>query len=169
MPLRFYFSTLKISCFETLQSCYDWSKGAEHHNPVTAKTYIFLHLPRVNLLILILMHRVFFFLMLNVLVLDAGEWPQSQAKTSYGGRKGNNLLRNAVRASVTHLSRNFAFLILIWCNAITIFVEFRDEFLATQETLVQELELLLIFFQYPHLIYDQILDDLVECDFVFSI
>ncbi|KAJ7962782.1 protein RAE1 [Quillaja saponaria] len=27
-------------------SCYDWSKGAENHNPATAKTYIFLHLPQ---------------------------------------------------------------------------------------------------------------------------
>ncbi|KAJ9687144.1 hypothetical protein PVL29_015840 [Vitis rotundifolia] len=26
--------------------CYDWSKGAENHNPATAKTYIFLHLPQ---------------------------------------------------------------------------------------------------------------------------
>ncbi|WRX26440.1 WD40 repeat - like 10 [Theobroma cacao] len=26
--------------------CYDWSKGAENHNPSTAKTYIFLHLPQ---------------------------------------------------------------------------------------------------------------------------
>ncbi|GKV45406.1 hypothetical protein SLEP1_g52487 [Rubroshorea leprosula] len=28
--------------------CYDWSKGAENHNPGTAKTYIFLHLPQEN-------------------------------------------------------------------------------------------------------------------------
>lgn len=27
-------------------SCYDWSKGAENHNPATAKSYIFLHLPQ---------------------------------------------------------------------------------------------------------------------------
>ncbi|XP_057247102.1 protein RAE1 isoform X2 [Beta vulgaris subsp. vulgaris] len=27
-------------------SCYDWSKGAENHNPTTAKSYIFLHLPQ---------------------------------------------------------------------------------------------------------------------------
>ncbi|XP_039157874.1 protein RAE1 [Eucalyptus grandis] len=27
-------------------ACYDWSKGAENHNPATAKTYIFLHLPQ---------------------------------------------------------------------------------------------------------------------------
>ncbi|XP_068638394.1 protein RAE1-like [Aristolochia californica] len=26
--------------------CYDWSKGAENHNPSTAKTYIFLHRPQ---------------------------------------------------------------------------------------------------------------------------
>ncbi|KAK7246777.1 hypothetical protein RIF29_41647 [Crotalaria pallida] len=26
--------------------CYDWSKGAENHNPATAKTHIFLHLPQ---------------------------------------------------------------------------------------------------------------------------
>lgn len=26
--------------------CYDWSKGAENHNPATAKPYIFLHLPQ---------------------------------------------------------------------------------------------------------------------------
>ncbi|KAL0334463.1 UNVERIFIED_CONTAM: protein RAE1 [Sesamum angustifolium] len=26
--------------------CYDWSKGAENHNPSTAKTYIYLHLPQ---------------------------------------------------------------------------------------------------------------------------
>ncbi|XP_021826186.1 protein RAE1-like [Prunus avium] len=26
--------------------CYDWSKGAENHNPATAKNYIFLHLPQ---------------------------------------------------------------------------------------------------------------------------
>ncbi|KAF3523346.1 hypothetical protein F2Q69_00049897 [Brassica cretica] len=26
-------------------SCYDWSKGAENHNPATAKSSIFLHLP----------------------------------------------------------------------------------------------------------------------------
>ncbi|MBA0774676.1 hypothetical protein Gotri_009872 [Gossypium trilobum] len=26
--------------------CYDWSKGAENHNPSTAKSYIFLHLPQ---------------------------------------------------------------------------------------------------------------------------
>nr|POE84182.1 protein rae1 [Quercus suber]POE84840.1 protein rae1 [Quercus suber] len=26
--------------------CYDWSKGAENHNPATAKTNIFLHLPQ---------------------------------------------------------------------------------------------------------------------------
>ncbi|KAH9667316.1 protein RAE1 [Citrus sinensis] len=26
--------------------CYDWSKGAENHNPATAKTYIYLHLPQ---------------------------------------------------------------------------------------------------------------------------
>ncbi|GLT27335.1 hypothetical protein SLA2020_023410 [Shorea laevis] len=29
--------------------CYDWSKGAENHNPATAKTYIFLHLIQVCL------------------------------------------------------------------------------------------------------------------------
>ncbi|KAH9616477.1 hypothetical protein KSS87_017920, partial [Heliosperma pusillum] len=23
--------------------CYDWSKGAQHHNPATAKSYILLH------------------------------------------------------------------------------------------------------------------------------
>ncbi|XP_044479579.1 protein RAE1-like [Mangifera indica] len=28
--------------------CYDWSKGAENHNPATAKTYIYLHLPQEN-------------------------------------------------------------------------------------------------------------------------
>ncbi|ESQ27107.1 hypothetical protein EUTSA_v10018796mg [Eutrema salsugineum] len=27
-------------------SCYDWSKGAENHNPATAKSSIFLHLPQ---------------------------------------------------------------------------------------------------------------------------
>ncbi|XP_041017620.1 protein RAE1 isoform X1 [Juglans microcarpa x Juglans regia] len=27
-------------------SCYDWSKGAENHNPATAKSHIFLHLPQ---------------------------------------------------------------------------------------------------------------------------
>ncbi|KAL9224741.1 hypothetical protein vseg_000750 [Gypsophila vaccaria] len=27
-------------------SCYDWSKGAENHNPAAAKSYIFLHLPQ---------------------------------------------------------------------------------------------------------------------------
>ncbi|KAG6626955.1 hypothetical protein CIPAW_15G089000 [Carya illinoinensis] len=27
-------------------ACYDWSKGAENHNPTTAKSYIFLHLPQ---------------------------------------------------------------------------------------------------------------------------
>ncbi|KAK2986921.1 hypothetical protein RJ640_009064 [Escallonia rubra] len=26
--------------------CYDWSKGAENHNPATAKTYIYLHAPQ---------------------------------------------------------------------------------------------------------------------------
>ncbi|KAL2349086.1 hypothetical protein Fmac_003086 [Flemingia macrophylla] len=26
--------------------CYDWSKGAENHNPATAKSYIYLHLPQ---------------------------------------------------------------------------------------------------------------------------
>ncbi|KAG2377085.1 Protein RAE1-like protein [Vigna angularis] len=26
--------------------CYDWSKGAENHNPATAKNYIYLHLPQ---------------------------------------------------------------------------------------------------------------------------
>ncbi|CAL0308629.1 hypothetical protein TanjilG_08340 [Lupinus angustifolius] len=26
--------------------CYDWSKGAENHNPSTAKNYIYLHLPQ---------------------------------------------------------------------------------------------------------------------------
>uniref|UniRef100_A0A7N0R8F9 Uncharacterized protein n=1 Tax=Kalanchoe fedtschenkoi TaxID=63787 RepID=A0A7N0R8F9_KALFE len=26
--------------------CYDWSKGAQNHNPATAKTYIFLHIPQ---------------------------------------------------------------------------------------------------------------------------
>lgn len=26
--------------------CYDWSKGAENHNPATAKTYIYLHTPQ---------------------------------------------------------------------------------------------------------------------------
>ncbi|XP_034200563.1 protein RAE1-like isoform X2 [Prunus dulcis] len=26
--------------------CYDWSKGAENHNPATAKNYIFFHLPQ---------------------------------------------------------------------------------------------------------------------------
>ncbi|KAF3675216.1 Protein RAE1 [Capsicum annuum] len=26
--------------------CYDWSKGAENHNPSTAKTYIYLHFPQ---------------------------------------------------------------------------------------------------------------------------
>ncbi|KAK9229606.1 hypothetical protein WN944_022569 [Citrus x changshan-huyou] len=26
--------------------CYDWSNGAENHNPATAKTYIYLHLPQ---------------------------------------------------------------------------------------------------------------------------
>ncbi|RVW15735.1 Protein RAE1 [Vitis vinifera] len=30
----------------TRRVCYDWSKGAENHNPATAKTYIFLHLPQ---------------------------------------------------------------------------------------------------------------------------
>ncbi|KAK9166512.1 hypothetical protein Scep_001703 [Stephania cephalantha] len=29
-----------------LQVCYDWSKGAENHNPATAKTNIYLHLPQ---------------------------------------------------------------------------------------------------------------------------
>ena len=29
--------------------CYDWSKGAEKHNPATAKPYIFLHLTQVQL------------------------------------------------------------------------------------------------------------------------
>ncbi|KAK3184924.1 hypothetical protein Dsin_032210 [Dipteronia sinensis] len=27
-------------------SCYDWSRGAENHNPATAKTYLFLQLPQ---------------------------------------------------------------------------------------------------------------------------
>ncbi|KAH9610962.1 hypothetical protein KSS87_002502 [Heliosperma pusillum] len=31
---------------QRLKTCYDWSKGAENHNPATAKTYIFLHLPQ---------------------------------------------------------------------------------------------------------------------------
>ncbi|PHU02301.1 Protein RAE1 [Capsicum chinense] len=26
--------------------CYDWSKGAENHNPSTAKTSIYLHFPQ---------------------------------------------------------------------------------------------------------------------------
>nr|AFK45199.1 unknown [Medicago truncatula] len=26
--------------------CYDWSKGAENHNPTTAKNYIYMHLPQ---------------------------------------------------------------------------------------------------------------------------
>ncbi|KAH7564664.1 hypothetical protein JRO89_XS09G0003500 [Xanthoceras sorbifolium] len=26
--------------------CYDWSKGAENHNPATAKSYIYMHLPQ---------------------------------------------------------------------------------------------------------------------------
>lgn len=26
--------------------CYDWSKGAENHNPTTAKNYIYLHIPQ---------------------------------------------------------------------------------------------------------------------------
>ncbi|KAJ8557207.1 hypothetical protein K7X08_002832 [Anisodus acutangulus] len=26
--------------------CYGWSKGAENHNPSTAKTYIYLHFPQ---------------------------------------------------------------------------------------------------------------------------
>ncbi|XWS54474.1 hypothetical protein CRYUN_Cryun10bG0092500 [Craigia yunnanensis] len=30
--------------------CYDWSKGADNHNPATAKTYIFLHLPQILML-----------------------------------------------------------------------------------------------------------------------
>lgn len=30
------------------QVCYDWSKGAENHNPATAKTHIFIHLPEVH-------------------------------------------------------------------------------------------------------------------------
>lgn len=28
--------------------CYDWGKGAENHNPSTAKTSIYLHLPQVH-------------------------------------------------------------------------------------------------------------------------
>ncbi|KAH9667357.1 Receptor-like serine/threonine-protein kinase [Citrus sinensis] len=28
--------------------CYDWSNGAENHNPATAKTYIYLHLPQLS-------------------------------------------------------------------------------------------------------------------------
>ncbi|KAG5525977.1 hypothetical protein RHGRI_032311 [Rhododendron griersonianum] len=31
---------------QRLKVCYDWSKGAENHNPATAKTNIFLHLPQ---------------------------------------------------------------------------------------------------------------------------
>ncbi|CAN6972723.1 hypothetical protein IGI04_035609 [Brassica rapa subsp. trilocularis] len=27
-------------------SCYDWNKGAENHNPATAKSSIFLHMPQ---------------------------------------------------------------------------------------------------------------------------
>jgi hypothetical protein len=29
------------------QVCYDWSRGAENHNPATAKTSIYLHSPQV--------------------------------------------------------------------------------------------------------------------------
>lgn len=36
-----------ILILNLLQVCYDWSKGAENHNPSTAKTCIFLHLPQV--------------------------------------------------------------------------------------------------------------------------
>ncbi|KAF1870142.1 hypothetical protein Lal_00017723 [Lupinus albus] len=31
---------------QRLKVCYDWSKGAENHNPSTAKNYIYLHLPQ---------------------------------------------------------------------------------------------------------------------------
>ncbi|XP_058098477.1 protein RAE1-like isoform X5 [Magnolia sinica] len=31
---------------QRLKVCYDWSKGAENHNPAAAKTYIFLHTPQ---------------------------------------------------------------------------------------------------------------------------
>lgn len=45
-----------LNCFPLIwplsirQVCYDWSKGAENHNPATTKTYIFLHLPLVRTL-----------------------------------------------------------------------------------------------------------------------
>jgi hypothetical protein len=35
-----------------VQVCYDWSKGAENHNPATAKTYIYLHTTQVILIVL---------------------------------------------------------------------------------------------------------------------
>jgi len=30
------------------QVCYDWSRGAENHNPAAAKTSIYLHSPQVS-------------------------------------------------------------------------------------------------------------------------
>ena len=33
--------------FVMFKVCYDWGKGAENHNPATAKTYIYLHMPQV--------------------------------------------------------------------------------------------------------------------------
>lgn len=35
-----------------MKVCYDWSKGAENHNPSTAKTHIYLHLPQVQFIVL---------------------------------------------------------------------------------------------------------------------
>ena len=39
--------------------CYDWSKGAENHNPSTAKNHIFLHLPQVYIVVNLVFINIF--------------------------------------------------------------------------------------------------------------
>jgi hypothetical protein len=62
------------------QVCYDWSRGAENHNPATAKTSIYLHSPQVvspwsyswNLCVVMLWHS-------NCLILNRKpRWKESQ-------------------------------------------------------------------------------------------
>ena len=45
VSLKYYIQIIFCNC--VYQVCYDWSKGAENHNPATAKNYIYLHVPQV--------------------------------------------------------------------------------------------------------------------------
>ena len=46
--IPFSFALLYASLLCEMKVCYDWSKGAENHNPSTAKTNIYLHQPQVQ-------------------------------------------------------------------------------------------------------------------------